>query len=357
MNSNSIAPRKILIHAVCWMLFISYEVGVSWYFGEHSTIFEYACFYVLDILFFYFNAHFVFFKFTPSGSFSRYIILIVAILSELTIYTYISTTLNNAFMQMRDFQVFTSIKTPVLIMSVSRGVYFLGLSIAYWAVLRTIKAVKTSQNAQLNQLRSLRENERLEKDILKLNNSYLQARINPHFLFNTLNFIFNQVEEGDPDASKNIHLLSDIMRYSLSIEEDGKVPLYQEIDHIKRYIKLNKSRFDNRLYLEDQITEISGGDARIPPLLLLTFVENVFKHGDMTDVASPGIISISYKDGKLLLYTKNKKKKSRMNHGEHVGIINAITRLKNYYTKDDFDLEMKDEEAEFILNLKIQIWN
>jgi len=259
---------------------------------------------------------------------------------------------------MRDFQVFTTIKTSVLIMSASRGIYFLGLSIAYGAILRTIKAVKTSQKAQLDQLKSLQDKERLEKDIVKLNNSYLQARINPHFLFNTLNFLFNQVEEGNPDASKNIHLLSDIMRYSLStLEDDGKVPMYQEIDHIKRYIKLNKSRFDNQLYLEDEISEIPGNDARIPPLLLLTFVENVFKHGDMTDVASPGIISISYKDGQLYLYTKNKKRKSRINHGEHVGITNAITRMKNYYAKDNFDLKMKDEETEFILNLKIQIWN
>ena len=358
MNSNSIAPRKILIHAVCWMLFISYEVSFSWYFGDHSTIFEYASFYFLDILFFYFNAHVAFIKFSENKSFSGFAALILVILTELIIYTYFSISLNNIFKQIKGFHIFTYINTDVLILSVWRGIYFLGLSIAYWAILRTIKAVKTSQKAKIDQLIALREKERLEKDILKLNNLYLQARINPHFLFNTLNFIFNQVEEGNPDASKNIHLLSDIMRYSLCpIEDDGKVPLYQEIDHIKRYIKLNKSRFDNQLYLEDEITEISGNDARIPPLLLLTFVENVFKHGDMTDVASPGIIRISYKDGQLYLYTKNKKKKSLMNHREHVGITNAITRMKNYYAKDNFDLKMKDEETEFILNLKIQIWN
>src|SRR5699024_5542622 len=79
-----------------------------------------------------------------------------------------------------------------------------------------------------------------KKDVIALQNAYLQAQINPHFLYNTLNFIYSQAVEGNRNASKNISLLSEIMQYSLaSRASDGKVLLCRELDHIKRYIKLN----------------------------------------------------------------------------------------------------------------------
>lgn len=349
--------RKLAIHVGSWILFIAYEVGVSWYFGDHSSVLEFASFYLIDIILFYLNAHFVFNRHTPPKSFSGFILLMVAILGELALYTFLSGALNNAFKPIAGIEIFTSIPFSVVVMSIWRGIYFLGLSIAYWAVSRTIKVVKAAQKAELLKLKSLREKERLENEIIKLQNAYLEARINPHFLFNTLNFIFNQVEEGNPDASKNILLLSEIMHYSLrSLETDGKVPLSREIDHIKRYIELNKSRFDNKLYLKEQIEEVSSGDIRVPPLLLLTFVENVFKHGDLTDKAAPGLIRIAFEDDQLLLYTKNKKNKSRNDQREHLGIINASRRLKNYYASDDVDLKIEETENEFILSLKIQTW-
>src|SRR5699024_1465264 len=128
-----------------------------------------------------------------------------------------------------------------------------------------------------------------------------------------------------------------IMQYSLaSRASDGKVLLCRELDHIKRYIKLNLSRFNDMLFLEQDISvedDIEG--VRIPPLILLTYVENVFKHGDMTDSASPGIIKISYAKGLLTLFIKNKISPPRKEKRGGYGQKNALMRLENFYPKED----------------------
>lgn len=347
--------RKLAVHASCWTLFIAYEVGISSYFGDHSTIFEFALFYLLDILLFYTNADFVFYNLVPARNFSRFTCLMAALIGELSLYSYCSLVLNNSFKHLVGTVKFTQLNFPVIIMAVWRGVYFLGLSIAYWAVTKTIRSGKIAQKAAIQELNSLREMQRLENDLIRLQNAYLQANINPHFLFNTLNFVYYQVEEGNPDASKNILLLSEIMHYSLeNLEKDGKVPLSREIEHIKRYIELNKFRFDNKVYLKDTIGDLSTNETRVPPLLILTFVENVFKHGDLTDESHPGIIQIDYKDHALLLYTNNKKNKSLHLHRQGSGIENARTRLKNYYG-DLANLKIDNSKEIFILSLKIQL--
>lgn len=349
--------RKILIHALCWIIFIAYEISVSIYFGDQSSFVEFAAFYILDILLFYFNAHVIFLKFFSDRSFFRFATLAFFILIELVAYCYLSVCLNTILKNQNVTDIFLHIQLDVLIMSVWRGIYFLGLSIAYWAVSNNIKAIKRAKEAEVNMLTSQTEQEKLNAEIFRLQNAYLQTRINPHFLLNTLNFIYNQVEVVSLPAADNIVTLSEIMQYSLStMGKDGKVPLNREINHIKNYIKLNQSRFDNKLNLNTEIINDVNLDKRIPPLLILTFVENIFKHGDLTDKDNPGIVQIEVINGALKLFTKNKKREFlnyKDKHNERVGIINAKTRLSNFYGNNRFKLNINQTETEFKVHLKI----
>lgn len=355
MKRLQISSKKIGIHAICWVLFIVYEVSVSVHFGDQSSIGEYACFYILNILLFYVNAHVVF-NGHRKKTLPDILALLVLVPLEIFIYVAASTVLNNVFSHQGGLGLFLKFAPDVVIMSLWRAIYFFGLSIAYWAVLNTIRTMNDAQQVKMRELEMLREKEMLEKENIKLQNAYLQARINPHFLFNALNFIYNQVEEGHPEAPKNVVLLSEIMQYSLSTAEpDGMIPLHQEIDHIRRYIELNQNRFSDTLFLNNEIKEVVKDAVRIPPLLLLTFVENVFKHGDMTDQGHPGIIRIIYEEGQLRLYTENKMRKSRNGQRTHMGIENARTRLKNYYREDDVNLTLEERGVLFILNLNIRL--
>jgi sensor histidine kinase YesM len=348
--------RRILTHVFCWALFIIYEVSIARYMGDHSTLLAFACFYVLDIGLFYFNAHVVLNNFASKKSISKYLFLVIAIMGELIVYAYLSVVLNNALKEKNGVNLFFFMKSKVAASAIWRGIYFIGLSVAYWSVLRFINAIKNTTAAKISELNAQNRSQKLEKDVLILRNAYLQARINPHFLFNTLNFLYNQAEEKNPGIGANIVLLSEIMQYSLSTEaEDGKVPLYKEIQHIKRYIRLNLSRFDQKLFLGEKIDEIPNKEARIPPLILLTFVENLFKHGDMTDKAAPGMIIASYRDNCLDFLTRNKKRKEKKDNREHVGIQNALTRLNNFYPEESFTYSINEEFEIYTFILKLSL--
>ncbi len=108
--------------------------------------------------------------------------------------------------------------------------------------------------------------------------SALQAQINPHFIYNTLDNIYcmAQLEETQPIISLSEHL-SQMMRYSLSMKQNI-VPLSYELEHIKSYITILNIRFDNKIELVDKIDE----ELRLYPILKLSLqplVENAWKHG------------------------------------------------------------------------------
>lgn len=129
--------------------------------------------------------------------------------------------------------------------------------------IKVIKDVYTAQNRAL---------------ALELN--LLRAQINPHFIFNTLNNIYSIVEEKDEYAGEMLLKFSNIIRYTFNETEHNVIPLLQEINSLKDYIELEKIRYDYDLPVELELAINDTGQSYfIPPLLLISFVENAFKHG------------------------------------------------------------------------------
>jgi len=325
--------------------------------GERSSLLDYGCFYVLGISLFYFHAFVILKRISTKRSIPDYMVTGALALLTLGIYIYFSVILNNAFKGVTGIELVTHITIGVAISAGWRGIYFMALSSGYYAARWAINANKESSESKIKELKSQNENERLEKKIVMLQNAYLRAQINPHFLFNTLNFIYNQAEEKHPDVTKNISLLSEIMHYSLiPIEKDGKVSLTQELNQIKRYITLNLSRFDNTLFLEHEITfGEEAKNANIPPLIIFTFIENVFKHGDMTHKDTPAIIQISYAGNTLLVYTRNKKRRPRPKIENHVGLKNTLLRLYEAFPQENITLSTEDNETIYEFRLKLNL--
>ncbi|WP_161599484.1 sensor histidine kinase [Hymenobacter nivis] len=118
----------------------------------------------------------------------------------------------------------------------------------------------------------------LEKDNLKLELEFLRAQINPHFLFNTLNSVYSLIEDKDKTAAFIIVSLSDMMRYALYDAATTEVDVAKELAFIQNYIEIQQIRHRRRLEVELEIAP-DLGPQRIPPLLLINFVENAVKHG------------------------------------------------------------------------------
>ena len=128
----------------------------------------------------------------------------------------------------------------------------------------------------LAQQQLLKERER-QQIALELN--FLKAQIHPHFFFNTLNNLYSLTLQKSDLAPEAVLKLSSLMSYMLYESGAATVALEKEIATLEDYIGLEQLRFGNRLALSFCKEGLTKGPVRIPPLLLLTFVENSFKHG------------------------------------------------------------------------------
>lgn len=353
--------KKIITHVLAWALFIFYEVSIVIVLTPSKTLWwEYLGYYSVNIALFYANAHLVF-SYIFKREQKRYLIALLVPL-ELLLYTLVEYSLENAFNHFRSVPHAISFNQHFVLSCLWRGVYFIGLSTAYWFVLSTIdrnRRISKMQVQQADMERRKAELERgkveLERNLARSQNAYLRAQINPHLLFNTLSFVYSSVYNVSHKASQGIMLLSDIMHYALGpVHEDGKIDLSREIEQVKNYVVLNQLRFSKPLCLNMTI-EGNFLNYRFPPLLLLTFVENLFKHGILNDAAHPATVTIRCKDNILCAHINNKKRKSYIKTGFGIGIQNVETRLKEFYQEEDFHLQIQETDQHYTTNLKVHL--
>lgn len=124
----------------------------------------------------------------------------------------------------------------------------------------------------------------------------LQTKINPHFLFNTLNAIASTTRKDPQKARELIISLSSYMRYNLELTNE-MIDIEKELQQVKDYVVIEKARFGTRLQVEYDIDEV---DLKIPSLLIQPLVENAIKHG-VLKTKEPGVVTISVKDNRSFI--------------------------------------------------------
>ncbi|MCD7971373.1 MAG: histidine kinase [Candidatus Azobacteroides sp.] len=184
----------------------------------------------------------------------------------------------------------------------------------------------------------------------------LHAQINPHFMFNVLNYLYILVRK-DPELAATLLLkYSDVLRYQLYSTRNDMVPLENEVQFLKDFIDVEKFRWEDKL---DVICswDIENGKTEIPPLLLIPFVENAFKHVSRSTFQK-GYIYISFKQKgkKISLEVENSKsdkpvKKSKSNG---IGLENIKARLEILYGRH-YSLTLKDMGTVYLSNLQIYL--
>ena len=197
----------------------------------------------------------------------------------------------------------------------------------------------------------------LELEKLKVEYNFLRSQINPHFLHNSLNFLYAKSLPYSTELSEGIMTLSDIMRYSLSIdaEQNGLVLLSKEIEHIRNVIKMHQLRFSNQLQIEFNVNGIVGS-TRILPFVLITIVENAFKHGDIRDEKFPLTILLNLDDSFIYFSCLNKKKEGPKELSTGVGLDNTQKRLQMVY-QNKADMQIVDTIDSYEVKLKIPYYN
>jgi sensor histidine kinase YesM len=194
-----------------------------------------------------------------------------------------------------------------------------------------------------------------QQEKLQFEYAFLRAQINPHFLHNTLNVLFSQALSVSPDLADNILKLSSIMRYSLeSLEqESGKVSVKKELDQVQTLIDINNLRFGNSKTIVYNVKgELNG--QMVPPLSLITVVENAFKYGDLKDPKNPLEIKAILSHNEMYFYCKNKKRNNGLQLSSmNIGITNLGKRLDIAF-KDKYVMKAADEKDFYIFELTVK---
>ncbi len=107
----------------------------------------------------------------------------------------------------------------------------------------------------------------------------LQAKINPHFLYNALNSIASLVHDNPDKAEEMTLLLSKLFRYSTGRDGDLFASLADELEMVKTYLQVEQVRFGNRLTFSVDVADPKLVELKLPQFLLQPIVENAIKHG------------------------------------------------------------------------------
>jgi LytS/YehU family sensor histidine kinase len=119
----------------------------------------------------------------------------------------------------------------------------------------------------------------------------LQLQLNPHFLFNALNSIRALIPSASPDAREGVTRLAGVLRSTLCSKPGNTVPFAREMELVRDYLAIEKLRFGEHLHIEEVMDPILD-QVNIPPLILLTMVENAIKHGVQLQ-EEPATVSIA----------------------------------------------------------------
>lgn len=160
--------------------------------------------------------------------------------------------------------------------------------------------------------------------------AFLKAQINPHFLFNTLNNIYSLAITNSTHTASSIMKLSNILRYVTDEVKQDHVPLQQEIDCIQDYIDLQQLRLGKKTIVTFNITG-NTAPLSIAPLVLMTFVENAFKHGISNHQASSIDISLEAGSQTIVFRCSNALFPRKQTDRTGIGIANTRQRLEHLY--------------------------
>lgn len=182
----------------------------------------------------------------------------------------------------------------------------------------------------------------------------LRAQVQPHFLFNTLNNMYYEAYLDSPQTALLIERLSEIMRYFVDQSNQETVPLATEVQFLDNYIALEKIRI--RPEPEIQFEKHFDSATPIPPMLLMTFVENIFKHGiDKISGCNKIAISLVQQKGYLYFSTKNTiNRHAGPKIPGGLGLANLHKRLSILYN-GNFEMDTVNDGQYFIATLKVPL--
>lgn len=339
---RSVPLKKLLLHGLYWVLITGFFIYEKRYLIYKASMPYFAVCVAarisLLIVVAYLNLHYFLPRYLLKKSYLSYAFavllsvtgyLIIQSLFDYYLYGYIIGPMrNSSWMETLSYNFFSTL-------------WYLGLMLA----------LKLSMDWYEQQLLV----QRITVEKLQAEVNFLRFQVNPHFLFNFLNNLYALTLKKSEQAPGMVLKLSDMMEYMLYDSNDAKVPLKKEIDYLDNFIELEKLRFNKEAEIIFNI-RTGIGEQEIAPFLLLTLVENAFKHGVLDGRKGQSYIHIDlYLEGHELTFcVENTKVQGRGSYKGGIGLINLQKRLDLVYP-ERHRLEIEDKGEVFGTKLVIEL--
>lgn len=223
---------------------------------------------------------------------------------------------------------------------------------AVWSLFMIVEAFSFAVGllTQTNIQRARRQAVEAERDKAEI--ALYKAQIKPHFMFNTLNSLYGLFLTHNANALASLEKFISMMRYIHVASMHDMVALSDEVDYIRQYVGIQELRLNDMTSVALDIN-VDDDAMQLPPMLLVTFVENCFKHGVSPVEESRIIISLHEHNGQLVFMTSNRIFPVKR-IGEHMGIGNCRKRLALLYP-GKHELNVTDNGEFFTVTLSIDL--
>jgi len=347
---------KYRIHFLLWILFIFYEnVIVEILTSQHGSPLSYLTHYIIVIFFFYYHSNTALpwaFKNKRAAFWKFPVAVIPELVVFVSVYYVDDTALTSINVHLMDGK--PAINLYYLLLHAYRGMYYLGVSTGYYFVRNYVNETKKSEALEREKLNEVIKRQKIEQELTRAQNAFLKAQINPHFLFNTLDFVYHNVSELSPKAADAIITLSEMMRYAIDADKMGEFILIgDEIEQVQNLQYLNHLRKNEdlplRLIYSDEVRAIS-----FIPLVLLTLTENIFKHGNLQN-GQEATMEIYIEKETFVIKTDNISNRQKQSTSHHTGLANIAQRLKYAYGDAVYFDHHQDGDGHFKLTIKVPL--
>ncbi|QNN44745.1 sensor histidine kinase [Pedobacter roseus] len=341
------------IHIISWTCFIFWEtVLVGLFFGVFGKFGNYAVHYVINIAFFYIHANLLRIGTQPYRN--AYWKVPLFIILEIAVYMSFVYQFDNFLAHYTN--LLTGVQLPFLKRIINlawRASFFMLFSTGYFFLKRYLSEKAEKERIEKQRFQMLLDKERTDKELLMSKNAFLKAQINPHLLFNTFEFIHQKIRQHSPEDAQVMVYLSDMMRFAATTEhQEGYIKVNEEITQCQNLIKLHQLT-QGQIFIELAFSPDVLG-IRLIPLVLLTILENMFKHGNLFDRDNKATIDI-YMDGEnLKIESRNLPGLVKSEVGFGSGLDNIRTRLDYTYGRAAQMKAFIDEEGFYTLSIEIK---
>ncbi len=319
-------PFWVLYHYAWWVIATGdlVEAAHSVFLSSYAIkFFFYVIFQALAV---YINLYYLIPKYLEKGKFTPYIVSLgvtVLLAAFLTVPGYYV----NAFVCHTTVQKLYGVPGPNEFFNLFKG-NPLTTTLASTTLAMSIKLAK-------NWVQTQRRQQALEKEKLETELKFLKYQFNPHFLFNSINSIFFLIHKNPNMASASLAKFSELLRYQLYECNDQQIPLKKEIEYLENFIELERLRHTTDVEASINIADNYTRQLGIAPFILMTFVENAFKHVSAnTDSTNWINLSITLNNQQLSLFVANSTsadESTEVVKYRGIGLANVKRRLDLLY--------------------------